>query len=43
MKLQILVDNAANAAQGEWGFSAFLEEDWQRILFDVGEIGRAHV
>lgn len=39
MKLQILVDNVANAAQGEWGFSAFIEADGQRILFDVGASG----
>lgn len=39
MKLQILVDNVANAAQGEWGFSAFIEADGRRLLFDVGASG----
>jgi len=36
LKLQILVDNIANAAQGEWGFSAFIEADGLRVLFDTG-------
>ena len=36
MKLQILVDNVANAGQGEWGFSCFIEADGQRILLDTG-------
>ncbi|MDP3486495.1 MAG: MBL fold metallo-hydrolase [Bacillota bacterium] len=39
MKLQILVDNVANAAQGEWGFSAFIQADGKHILFDVGASG----
>lgn len=35
-RTQILVDNVANAGQGEWGFSAVIEADNKRILFDVG-------
>ena len=36
MKLQILVDNVANAGQGEWGFSCLIEDQWQRVLLDTG-------
>ena len=36
LKVQILVDNVANAGPGEWGFSAIIEADGQRILFDTG-------
>ncbi len=37
MKLQILVDNVANAGQAEWGFSCLIEEDQeQRVLLDTG-------
>lgn len=37
MKLTVLVDNKAVVGHGEWGFSALLEEDGFRLLFDVGE------
>ena len=36
LKVQILVDNVANAGQGEWGFSAVIEADGKRTLFDTG-------
>lgn len=35
-KLQVLVDNVANAGSGEWGFSAIIEADGKRVLFDTG-------
>ncbi len=37
MKLTILADNKAVVGHGEWGFSAFLEDEGLRLLFDVGE------
>lgn len=37
MKLTILVDNKAVVGNGEWGWSAFLEDEGLRLLFDVGE------
>src|SRR5690554_3879860 len=39
MKLTILVDNKAVVGCGEWGFSAFLEDEGLRLLFDTGETG----
>lgn len=39
MQLQILVDNVANAAQGEWGFSCYVEADGKKLLFDTGASG----
>jgi 7,8-dihydropterin-6-yl-methyl-4-(beta-D-ribofuranosyl)aminobenzene 5'-phosphate synthase len=36
VKIRILVDNVANAAQGEWGFSCLVEADGKRLLFDTG-------
>ncbi|MGI6358232.1 MAG: MBL fold metallo-hydrolase [Bacillota bacterium] len=37
MQLTVLVDNKAVVGYGEWGFSALLEVEGLRVLFDAGE------
>jgi len=39
VKLQILVDNVANAGQGEWGFSCLIQDEDKKVLLDTGASG----